>query len=108
MPSLARTLRRQRTDKGTGYRLRFDHDAGLIAAFCTEHERVSERMVFAGVVPPAVVLKILNDFPIEGLHTPGVTKIGLESQPVWHQFAEKLADLRSPEQRGIATTLRPK
>lgn len=96
-----------RTEKGAGYRLRFDQDAQLIAEFCAQYKRVSERMAFAGVIPPAVMLRILNDLPIEALHTPSVMKIGLERQPVWRHFAAKLADPRSPEERGIGTRLSP-
>ena len=105
-----------RTKTGTGYRLRLDLDDALIREFCKDSERISERMIHFGVVPPIMVLRILNEFGVGEVHTPGVMNIGVERQPDWQPFAARLEDDRPPEAqeldlegrdgRAIAQTLR--
>jgi hypothetical protein len=96
-----------KTETGAGYRFTSDQDELLISTFCEEYKRVSGRMIFAGVVPPAVALRILNEFPTRELHTPSVMRINIDNQPFWKQFSDQLKDPRLPEERGMETMRLP-
>lgn len=85
-----------RTDSGSAYRLQFDQDRELISSFCDDNQQVSERMIFFGVVPPVITLRILNDFGVAEVYTAGVMKTGVDSHPAWRPYAARLRDPRPP------------
>ena len=78
----------------TGYRLVCDQDADLIGSFCDKYQKVTERTMFFGVVPPILVLRVLNELPIEPLHTPTLWDAGVERHPAWFPLAARLKDPR--------------
>jgi hypothetical protein len=90
------------TKTGTGYRLRPDMDAKQILEFCSEFRAVSERMVFFGVVPPIMVLRILNDFAFPTVYTPGVMRIAADRHPAWTPFGARLNDPTPPAAERLA------
>lgn len=85
------------TTDGTLYELRSDLDELLISQFCASAAQVSERMIYAGVVPPLLVLRTLNEFNVKEVHTLAVMNIGAERHPLWLKIAGRLRDDRMPE-----------
>lgn len=77
-----------------GYRLALDQDAALITSFCSEYQNVTERTMFFGVVPPILVLRLLNELPLDALHTPAMSEIGVDNHPAWLPLADRLKDPR--------------
>jgi hypothetical protein len=57
----------------------------------------SERVIYLSVVPPTVVLRILNEFDVNEVYTPGVMGVGVENQEAWAGFAARLKNPRPPE-----------
>ena len=90
-----------KTDNGTGYSLRFDRDAQQIAEFCKEYESVSRRMIFFSVVPPVMTLRLLNDFGVSELYTPGAKSVVHDDNPAWKPFALRLKDNSPPNVKSI-------
>lgn len=84
------------TENGTGYRLRTDLDAILIRQFCEKYEPVSRTMIFNSVVPPVITLRILNEFGVPEVHTPGASRVLRAGHPFWIGFDSRLADDSPP------------
>jgi hypothetical protein len=82
-----------------GFGIATDQDYGWIRSFCRDYEEVSSRLMFFGVVPPALTLRILNEFGVAEVTTEAANLIGAERHPIWPDIWARLTDTRLPHER---------
>lgn len=81
-------------------RVAVDRDDELIADFCRRYENVSERSMFFGVVPPVLVLRALNDFPVPAVRTESVMSTGVDDHPAWIALRNAVFEPSEPPNAG--------
>lgn len=91
------TLTRGHT--GTIYHLKAGTDPELIRLFCALYTDIMLRLVSLAVVPPAFILRVLNEFREPAVYTEAVMGIGLETRPTWADIQACLEDPALPKTR---------
>jgi hypothetical protein len=88
---------REASTIGTSYTFRPDSDRSLITQFCNAWTGVMVKIMALGISPPVFTLRLLNEFPVGGLHTKVAAQLNVERRPGWDQLAARLRDPAPPK-----------
>lgn len=82
-----------------GFGVTATQDHGWIRSFLRDYQDVSGRLMFLAVVPSMMILRVLNEFPLNSVRTEAAYHVAAETHPMWPDFASRLADQRLPHER---------
>jgi SEC-C motif len=86
---------------GTDVRLNPARDETEITSFCGEFRGAFERLIMLGVVPALVSLRLLNEFDLSMLWTPGLAAVDRRGG-VWADVAARMNDQSPPKSASVA------